>query len=179
MIYVALLRGINVGGNNKIEMKKLKEVMERDGFRNVSTYINSGNIFFEDKDLTRQKLVEKFEKLITDEFGLTIKVLLKMKPEIESICTQIPSEWKNDKDMKSDVMFLWEGYDSESVLDSISINPEVDTVKYVPGVILWSLMKSKYNKSNMNDLIKNKLYKQMTVRNVNTVRKLLEIMEGM
>lgn len=64
MIYVALLRGINVGGNNKVEMKKLKATFERLGFTNVVTYINSGNIIFEESTKAQNTIVAEIERAI-------------------------------------------------------------------------------------------------------------------
>ncbi|MEZ4194988.1 MAG: DUF1697 domain-containing protein [Candidatus Paceibacterota bacterium] len=75
--YVALLRGINVGGNNKVEMTKLKVCFESLGYNNVITYINSGNIIFETKKTDTKKLTEEIEKVIKDTFKLNIKVLLR------------------------------------------------------------------------------------------------------
>ncbi|MFT3751872.1 MAG: DUF1697 domain-containing protein [Paludibacter sp.] len=68
MIYVALLRGINVGGNNKVEMKKLKSTFELLGFTNVVTYINSGNIVFEDISKEQVVIVNEIEKAIKKDF---------------------------------------------------------------------------------------------------------------
>ena len=68
MKYIALLRGINVGGNNKVEMKKLKDVFEALGFKNVSTYINSGNVIFETNETEMVKIVEKIEQAILKKY---------------------------------------------------------------------------------------------------------------
>ena len=59
MKYVALLRGINVGGNNKVSMTELKTCLEEAGFENVSTYINSGNVLFESEANDAVKLAQR------------------------------------------------------------------------------------------------------------------------
>ena len=70
MIQVALLRGINVGGNNKVEIKKLKTTFELLGFENVVTFINSGNIIFEDLSKGQEVMVNEIEKAIKQDFQL-------------------------------------------------------------------------------------------------------------
>jgi len=177
MVYVALLRGINVGGNNKIDMKQLKQTFERVGMKDVVTYINTGNIIFSNEGLTKTELSRILEGAIQDDFGLQIKVVVRSIDDIQGIIAAIPDTWKNDQDMKSDVMFLWDEVDDESVLENLVIKPTIDTVKYVPGAILWSVDKSTLTKSGMSKLIGTKLYKQVTVRNVNTARKIYELMQ--
>lgn len=110
--YVALLRGINVGGNSKVEMSKLKKCFESFGYQNVFTYINSGNII----------------------------------------------------------------YDSKKSLDLLTKNSKVDNLKYIDGAIVWNIKRGDYSKSGMNKLIGTPLYKHMTARNINTVRKLDALM---
>jgi uncharacterized protein (DUF1697 family) len=116
-------------------------------------------VFFEDTDLSPKILVQKLEKLIIDGFGLDIKVLLKNLPEIEAICNEIPFDWKNNKEVKSDVMFLWQEAGFGNVLEKIKQNKEVDTVKYVYDAVLWSVMKKNLAKSAINNLAGTKLYK--------------------
>lgn len=80
MIYVALLRGINVGGKNKIEMRKLKATFEKAGMSEVTTYINSGNVIFSDSRRKPPRIVSVLEKAIAADFGLQIKVLIRDLP---------------------------------------------------------------------------------------------------
>jgi uncharacterized protein (DUF1697 family) len=75
-------------------------------------------------------------------------------------------------------MFLWDEIDDESVLEELVIKPEMDTVKYVSGAVLWSVLKKDITKSGMSKLIGSKIYKQITVRNVNTTRKIYELMQA-
>jgi len=178
MVYIALLRGINVGGNNKIDMKLLKQTFERVGLKDVVTYINTGNIIFSSNDHSKTELSHILEEAIHDDFGLRIKVVVRSIDDVRGIIHAIPDTWKNDKDMKSDVMFLWDEINDETVLESLVIKPTIDTVKYVPGAILWSIEKKNANKSGMSKIIGTKIYKQVTVRNVNTARKIYELMEA-
>lgn len=177
MVYVALLRGINVGGNNKIDMKLLKKVFEQAGMSSVVTYINSGNIIFTVNGLSKTTIAHILEEAILTNFELQIKVLVRSLNDIKRVIHFLPESWKNDKQMKSDVLFLWDEIDDESVLNHLVIKPEFDTVKYVPGAILWSVEKKYMTKSGMSRLIGTKLYKQITIRNVNTTRKIYELMQ--
>ena len=178
MVYIALLRGINVGGKNKIDMKLLKQTFEQVGMNDVVTYINTGNIIFSYKGLSKTELSSCLEEAIYHDFGLQIKVVVRSVDDVREITKAIPNTWKNDKDMKSDVMFLWDEIDDESVLGNLVIKPNIDTVKYVPGAILWSVDKKNVTKSGMSKIIGSKIYRQVTVRNVNTVRKIYELMQA-
>lgn len=179
MIYVALLRGINVGGNNKVNMKELKKVFEDSGLSSVKTYINSGNIIFADANRRKSELSAILEAAILTHFNLAIKVLVYGFDDFHRIAASIPVGWSNDKAMKSDVWFLWEEADDASVLEELTIKPEIDEVKYVPGAVLWSVGKEHVTRSGMSKVVGTRLYKLVTIRNVNTVRKLLELMRAM
>ena len=177
MIYAALLRGINVGGNNKVNMKELKQVFEESGMTAVKTYINSGNIVFKDAIRTKQEVMAILEAAIFAHFSLRIKVLVYTIDEYSRIAEAVPEEWTNDDKLKSDVLFLWEEADEESVLEQLPLKPEVDRVHYVSGAILWSVDRDKVTKSGMSKIVGTKLYKLVTIRNVNSVRKIYGLMQ--
>lgn len=178
MIYVALLRGINVGGNNKISMKALKKSFESVGMQSVITYINSGNIIFKNDTEAPQKLPEILEKIIQKDFALDIKVVIRSIKDYQRIMEALPENWANDQEMKSDVMFLWKEIDNESILNTLPAKPEIDTVKYVPGSLLWSIGRKNQSKSGILKLMGTKTYHLMTIRNVNTARKIWELMNS-
>lgn len=177
MEYVALLRGINVGGKNKIDMNMLKQTFENAGMEDVVTYINSGNIIFSAGEGKSSELSRILEGAILQDFDLQIKVLLRNMEEFEKVMNVLPDTWKNDKEIKSDVVFLWEDIDDESLMERLKIRPEIDTVKYVPGVLLWSVERKNSGKSGLSKVVGTELYKQMTIRNVNTVRKIYDLMK--
>lgn len=181
MIYIALLRGINVGGNNKINMKQLKETFEQAGLLDVVTYINSGNIIFADHQErvdANTELSQILEQAIAVDFGLQIKVMVRNLDEFRTVIQALPEDWTNDATAKSDVMFLWDEVNDVSVLDKLPIKPEIGTLLYVPGAILYSVSKELVTKSGMNKLIGSKVYKYMTVRNVNTTRQIYKLMQA-
>lgn len=177
MIYVALLRGINVGGNNKISMQELKTTFEDAGMTSVVTYINSGNVVFSDSVYKQSELASLLEEGILKDFGLAIKVLVRSLDEIAEVMGALPDHWQNNKEMKSDVMFLWEEVANATVLDQVTIKAGIDNVIYLTGTILWSVDKVNQSKSGMSRLASSKLYKKMTIRNVNSLRKIYAIMQ--
>ena len=172
---LALLRGINVGGKNKVEMSRLKAVFESIGATEVRTYINSGNVIFRHKR-ARSRLRTAIEKEIEDEFGFPVRIVLRDLEEVKSLTKAIPASWKEDSTMRCYVMFLWETVDDPSVLDQITIKDGLDDVKYLPGAIVWRVDRDVLTRSGMMRLTSGDLYKQMTIRNVNTVRKLADMM---
>lgn len=167
MIYVALLRGINVGGNKKVEMSKLKKVFESLGFTNVSTYINSGNVIFQ----SDKEDFSKIEKSLEKTFGFEIKIVVRDTKNIQKLCKGISDKLENDTEQKTDVLFLWDEFNKKSTIDLIEINPQVDILKYISGAIIWNVKRSDYAKSGMRNFIGTKVYKNMTARNVNTVER--------
>ncbi|AIQ52509.1 DUF1697 domain-containing protein [Paenibacillus sp. FSL R7-0331] len=176
MIYVALLRGINVGGNNIISMKLLKQTFEHAGMTSVTTYINSGNIIFSAADPLQENLSERLEQAILKDFSLSIKVLIRSMEDIRTVNDALPDTWTNDDRLRSDVMFLWQETDTESVLDKLPLKPGIGTLLYIPGAVLYSVERENVTRSGMAKLIGSSVYKLMTVRNVNTTRKIYQLM---
>ena len=174
--YIALLRGINVGGANKVPMAALKETFEALGFEDVQTFIASGNVIFSAAIKDRQALTHKIEAAIKKEFGAPIKVLVKSQEELHAIVQKIPSAWVNDEKTKCDVIFLWDEINTRSILKELPFNPEIEDIKYVEGAVLWRIDRAKAAKSRMFKLVGTPLYRNMTVRNPNTVRKIYQLL---
>lgn len=177
MKYVALLRGINVGGKNKVEMKRLKQTFEKVGTTDVLTYINSGNIIFTDTAHTAKQLAALLEAAIVKDFGFAVKVLVRDQKNIQAIAKALPSSWINDNTMKCDVLFLWEKYDNAKVMNQITIKPGLDDVEYMNGAILWRVDRQNVTRSGLLKIVGTDLYAHTTIRNCNTVRKLAALMQ--
>ena len=178
MIYVALLRGINVGGNNKVDMRVLVSTLEDEGFNFVSSYINTGNIFFSDNGKTRAQLVKSLESTIKKKFDLDIRVLLRDYKEIKKTMAELPEEWVNNKEMKTDVMFLWDDLAKTDIIKNLPTT-DVDNIKDGHGAIIWNMNKADKYESGQRSLVGTTNYKRMTIRNANTARKILKIMNEM
>src|SRR5262249_45065175 len=133
--YIALLRGINVGGHALVSMKELKACFEQLGFRDVSTYINSGNIIFRDSRTDIPKLVQLIESGIKAHRKMDIRVIVKSKSEMTAICKKIPRDWVTDQLMRTNVMFLWKDVDKPEMVSAIAVNPKVDRLVRAKGAV--------------------------------------------
>jgi uncharacterized protein (DUF1697 family) len=178
VVYVALLRGINVGGKNKVDMKQLKADFEAAGMTSVRTYINSGNVIFSSRDRSRARLIEVLEDAIARSFGFRVPLLVRDLRNMRTVGKALPTTWVNDDTTKCDVMFLWDDVARPSVIKELSIKPEIEDVKYVAGTLLWRVDRGAVTRSGLMKLAGTPLYKRMTIRNCNTARKLLELMEA-
>lgn len=169
MKYIALLRGINVGGNNKIEMKKLKVLFEGLGYAEVQTYINSGNVIFSSAK-GRDTILKEVTVGLKKTFGYELGILIKTQQEMRKIAEAIPENWQNDEKQKTDVAYLFPELDSKNILNELPVNREFIDVRYVKGALFWNIDRKNYNKSRINKIIGQKIYQLMTLRNVNTAR---------
>lgn len=174
MKYVAFLRGINVGGKNKIKMETLREVCAKVGFENVKTYINSGNMIFETVKTSDQKLAAKIEKAIEKEFSLNIKTIVRSISEIEEIVKNNPfdGQFENDKDLH--VFFLDEEMPEEKRELLLSNNNENEMFAVQNREIFCLLRVSVLDSLIGKDYIGKKLKVSATARNWRTVNKVLE-----
>lgn len=175
-IFVALLRGVNVGGNNMISMSSLKRSFETLGFTGVVTYINSGNIIFKSKEADARKLERKLEQMLTKEYELESRVVLRSLSEMAKIVESLPLTWKGHKDWRYNVIFLRHTIDTEEILAQLEVKQGIEEVVYCPGALFWSARVTDLNRTNMLKLSSRKIYQDMTIRNVNTTRKLHELM---
>ena len=178
-VFVALLRGVNVGGNNMISMASLKASFERMGFDNVSTYINSGNILFKTRADDLRQLESKIEKMLTKEHKLDCKVVVRSFAEIAKLVENWPRDWDSDTDWKYNVIFLRHSIDSKKVLEELAPQADIEQVVYYPGTLLWSAQINAMSRTRMQKLSSQKIFRDMTVRNPNTTRKLYELMKKM
>jgi uncharacterized protein (DUF1697 family) len=98
-VFVALLRGVNVGGRAKVDMGELKLQFEELGCADVRTYINSGNVIFRDR-----RGAPALTRLFERELGR--RVAVRSLAQMEALCARIPGDWTNDKEQKTDIGFL-------------------------------------------------------------------------
>src|SRR5512135_3382152 len=122
MRYVALLRGVNVGGARTVEMRALKAAFEAAGMADVRTYINSGNVIFSTDDTAaadRDSLTRLIETSIAERFGFPVDALVFRADEIAAITAAIPEEWANDDRQRCDVFYLWPDVDRPSIVDEL------------------------------------------------------------
>jgi uncharacterized protein (DUF1697 family) len=177
-VFVALLRGVNVGGNNMISMSSLKESFETLGFTQVTTYINSGNIVFKTKEADARKLEKKIEQMLSKAYKLDSKVVLRSLPEMERLVKNLPPSWTADSRWRYNVIFLRHSIDSEKILADLPIKSnDIEQISYRQGALLWSAQITEFTGSNLAKLSSRKIFQDMTVRNLNTTKKLYEMMK--
>lgn len=174
--YVALLRGVNVGGKGLVKMAELVTCFETAGYRNVSTYINSGNIIFQTPASDRRTLEDHLEKVLRKTFGWPLRVQVRSLSDINKLMKQLPASWASSTPQKCNVIFLDRTIDRASILHELHPKPEIEELHYAPGVLLWSAPLTTLTKSNMIKLSLSPLYQHMTIRIVGTVRKVHDLM---
>lgn len=175
MVYIALLRGVNVAGKPTVSMAALKACFEGLGFGDVRTYINSGNVIFRAAQATNDALASQIEAALAESFTPGVRALIKSRDELQRLGDAIPETWVNDTAFRCEVIFLWPEIDRPEVLGELPSNPELEDVRYAPGAALWHVSRSLVTKSRMTQIIGTPLYQQMTIRNLTTVRKLLAL----
>lgn len=177
-VYVALLRGINVGGNTMLKMADLKLQLEKAGMQRVKTYINSGNIIFA-SDKKSDELTSIIEALIVKEFKLPVPAVVLSLNEYQKIIADLPSDWGVNTEWKYNLLFVLPGTKPEDIVAEIGeIKTDIETL--VPGhkVVYQSVSFKDFGKSRFSRIVGKPAYKRMTVRNHRTGYKLLELMEG-
>ncbi len=172
--YIALLRGINIGGRNKISMPLLKVAFEEIGFLEVVTYINSGNIIFSSAIKDKNELIQKCESIILDKFMLNIPVTIISEEELSDTLKHTPIWWGIDKESINYAIFVIPPLSTEEVLAEVGeANPEYEKVSHYGDVIFWSAPLKTFSKARWSKIASSSVNKNVTIRNANTVKKLL------
>ena len=151
-------------------MQELIVLYEKLWYKNISTYLNSGNVIFESEIENTLNLKLQIEASIKSHFGFEVQVLVKTKQDMQIIANSIPIDWVNDENQKTDVAYLFPEIDNENTISWLSIKKEFLEIYYIPWAICWNVKRTNYNSSLLVKLANNKIYKLMTVRNVNTAR---------
>jgi uncharacterized protein (DUF1697 family) len=178
MKYVAFLRGVNVGGKNSVKMSDLKKLFEEKGFRNVTTYINSGNVIFETEEQNKEKVERNLEKSILKTLKVNTLVILVSGKELKSIVSGTPKNWRTEKDLRKYIAFIKKPFEAKDVMKEIEAKEGVDFAEEGSGVVYMSTLLSGITKSRFTKLITRNIYKYISNRNYNTVQKLLTLIEN-
>jgi uncharacterized protein (DUF1697 family) len=175
MRYVALLRGINVGGNTMIKMEELRKMLEDLGFRNVASYINSGNLAFDVPKSTEEKLVTKIEKAIEKDFGTPVPVMVREQKDMERIIAANPfyGEYGSPKEMH--VLFLKEEMPKEKRDQLLEAATAPERFEIKGREIYCHLLLGVANSLLGKSFIEKKLKLAVTGRNWRTVEKLTDL----
>ena len=178
--YVALLRGINVGGKNMIRMADLKAVFEENGYGNVATYIASGNVLFDSGDRSSAKLTKRIEDMLAARFGhYKAWVVLRTREQMRRTVDGAPKGFGSQPARyRYDAIFLKSPLTPATVVRAVPLKEGVDRVYAGKGVVYHSRLTSRATQSRLSRVASMPIYQNMTIRNWNTTVKLREIMES-
>ena len=175
MRYIALLRGINVGGNNKVAMSELKSCFEQAGFKNVLTYINSGNVIFESDETDTAKLVVICEAAIEKQFGFRVVCSVITAAELLAALKHA-TKWWNDGDAKHNALFVIAPKKADEIMTAVGeAKPEYEKVAAYHPIIFWSAPLKTFGRTRYSKIVGTKTYQSITIRNANTTLKLAEL----
>jgi uncharacterized protein (DUF1697 family) len=169
---VAFLRGINVGGNRKIDMTDLKKLFEKLKYRNVSTILNTGNVLFETDESNLSRITEALEAGLTKQFKYPARVIVYDVSNVEKVIESYPFD-STEADNQHYVVFLSSDIGNELV-KAATIDKKLEEVAVGDGVVYWKVTKGSTLKSTFGMLIAKAKYREHnTVRNINTLRKVV------
>ncbi|QIB69710.1 DUF1697 domain-containing protein [Aminipila butyrica] len=174
--YIALLRGINISGKNKISMPLLKEAFEDIGFLNVRTYINSGNVLFSSDNNDASEISSRCKAMIEKSFMLDVPVVIISQQELLQALDNAPEWWdiNSDQEVIHQAIFLIPPVTMEEVYNAVGeAKPEYEQVGYYKNVIFWSAPRATLSKTRWYKIASSSVNNKVTIRNANTAKKLL------
>jgi uncharacterized protein (DUF1697 family) len=177
--YLALLRGINVGGKNIIKAPDLRSAFEGVGCTEVTTYIQSGNVLLETASRNVTQLPAAIEAALAAEFACHSLVVLISKRQLESVVENAPSGFGEDPaQYRYDIVFLKAPARADAILPTIRLREGVDGALAANGVLYFSRLTVRASQSYLSKLTSHPAYKSMTIRNWNTTRELYRLMRS-
>ncbi len=172
--YLALLRGINVGGKSLIKMAALKDALQSDGFTDVRTYIQSGNVFLDTNINDDTALAEALQVSIQKHFGIDVPVVAYSKIDWQKILKAAPEWWGKNPEWKHNLLALIKPYNMQDVLTVIgTIKPDIEAIEPGEGVLYQGVSLKLFGRTITGKLASSPVYKKMTIRNYNTATKLM------
>ncbi len=176
--YVALLRGVNVGGKNKVAMPLLKAAFEQAGFVEVKTYINSGNVVFSSEPGNAEELQRICREAIASTFDLDVPVAVVSASDLIEALDHAPAWWGIDPDSKHNAIVVIAPADPAEVIASVGeAKPDYEQVACYGRVIFWSAPLATFSHTRWSKVVSSKAYGSITIRNANTARKLAQLAE--
>lgn len=176
--YIALLRGINVGGKNKISMQKLKECFEELSFHEVKTYLNSGNVIFSTSKTNIANMTSSIKAMIQKTFNLDIPVLVISQESLQKVLQKEPSWWDSKgKEIYDNLIFIIPPATFKDIYDNLGKpNDEYEKIENVENFIFWSFDRKNYQKTNWwSKTASSTVSTQLTIRTSNTVKKIIHL----
>ena len=175
--YLALLRGINVGGRNPVAMAELRVAFEDAGYDSVSTYIQSGNVLFR-STAAAPSLESNIEQMLERRFGIPLLVVVRSHAQIRTLVNRAPDGFgTKPSTYHSDVIFLKPPLTSKQAMKVVELRDGVDRAHPGPGVFYFERLSARRTQSRMSRIVGTPEYQQMTIRSWSTTSKLLELLE--
>ncbi len=175
--WLALLRGINVGGRNVIRMAELRDCFEDEGFHDVGTYIQSGNVIFRSAATEPGTLTTRIEEMLADAFDYRARVALRSREQMQAVVDEAPEDFGARPDVhRYDVLFLFAPLTAAEAMKHVSTRPGVDEAWTGGGVVYFSRLIARASQSNLSRLASKPVYQSVTIRNWRTTTRLLELM---
>lgn len=174
--YIAFLRGVNISGRNKVTMAELKKDVERLGYEEVKTYLNSGNVIFSSNENDIGSITKQIVMMIKSQFDLDIPVFVIAKDELEDILQNAPDWWGNDdKEIYDNLIFIIPPVTFVDVFNEIGEpKEELEKIQDYKEVIFWSFSRKNYQKTNWwSKTASASISNKLTIRTAGTIRKIV------
>ena len=176
--YIALLRGINISGKNKVPMANLKKSFEALGVMEVKTCLNSGNVIFSSADGNVTALIDRVERMMQREFGLDIPVFIIPQEELADILRHAPDWWGTEnQEIYDNIIFILPPATFPDVYREIGAPKEgLEQIRDYGAAVFWSFDRKKYQKTNWwPKTASAEVAPKLTIRTANTVRKIARL----
>lgn len=176
--YIALLRGINVSGKNKVPMAELKKCFESLGVMEVKTYLNSGNVIFSSADKNVTALIDQVERMMRRELGLDIPVFIIPQEELADILRHAPDWWGTEnKGNYDNLIFILPPATFPDIYYEIGAPKEgLEQIQEYQSAVFWSFSRKDYQETNWwSKTARADIGSKLTIRTANTVRRIVDI----
>lgn len=177
MKYLALLRGVNVGGKSLLRMSELKEALEAAGLAEVRTFIQSGNVLFAGPRRATTGLARQIEATIEKRFAMRVEVTVFTAAEWEAVVQRAPKWWGKSAEWKHNLLALLPETTPQDVIAAMgALKPEIERVAVGPRVVYQSMSRDLFGRTSSGKLPSHPIYRRITVRNFNTTQKLAKLL---
>lgn len=150
---------------------------EKEGCVNVRTLIASGNVIFESKESNQAALSKQLEEMVLRTFNVSSRILVLSEKEMRSVLSGIPASWKKENDLRMYVCFIFPTMKVSDAANDVPVRVGVDTVDVGKYVLYMSTRLEGITKSGLSKMAGTKMYKEMTMRNFNTTKRIMEMMD--
>lgn len=176
--HVALIRGINVGGKNPVPMAGLRDALTAQGFTDVRTYIQSGNVLLRAPKRSEASVASVVEDVLQAEFNVDTVVVAVTAERMRAAVSNAPKGFGTEPDTyHSDVCFLHSSVPSADAVAAFRLRDGVDALWEGESLVYFRRLSAERTKSRMSSVMATPVYKHMTIRSWRTTTKLVEMLD--